>query len=141
MSSCTCRICTQTTAVDPARIGATAAASVSQSISMVAPGGPYFDQSCFSGRAPEDVKPATRESHIPNEVIGLRVTVDALVVEVDALCARLTNVTSPLPGVKSDGSDAPDTYRVPLANEIRCERRRVQGVIDLVRQLSTHLEL
>lgn len=85
---------------------------------------------------------AARQTHITEEMELLTHTVNELSSAVGALLARLSDVTAPLPvEANADGEPDPDTYRVPLADNIRALRRRLQGIERTIINANQALEL
>lgn len=83
---------------------------------------------------------APRAPHIPDETDRLSSSVSELSALVSQLADRLAaSVVSPFP-VNANESGL-DTYRVPVAEAIRTERRRIQGLIETVSNLLNNLEL
>lgn len=85
---------------------------------------------------------APRELHVPSEMAQLRAAVDALNVDIGNLASRLysAGIVHSSPGATETG-EALDEYRVPLAGEIRDQRRRLEGLSTTLQDLQKHLEL
>lgn len=81
-----------------------------------------------------------RESHIPEELGLLAHSADELTSVLNQLEQRLGVVMSP-GGIDNTAEAAPDAYRVPVAEDIRASRRRVQVQTDRLANILTRLEL
>lgn len=90
----------------------------------------------------EGATPAARGPHVAEELDLLRNSVSEMSNFVDALWQRLERVIDirPSPAGEADAA-ADDLYRVPLADDLRTERRRLQYQVARLSELLNCVEL
>lgn len=88
---------------------------------------------------PVDPADPLRESHVAEEVGLLHVSVNELMQAANALAERLRPIMRDETDPQAE--DALDSYRVPLASDIRSHRRGMQSVTNQLRRLMELIEL
>lgn len=98
---------------------------------------------CMQQAAPApqyDIKSeAAREAHVAEEIGLLQGACGALFEAVDNLIIRLGSVLTPMPSEPKE--DCLETFRVPLADCIRTQRRVVQAQVSRLHEIMRALEL
>lgn len=98
-------------------------------------------QSQLAGRyePPPSAGAVARDPQVVEELSMLEAAVDDLLNVASNLAARLAPITSP--GSDDPAEDQSDPYRVPVADKIRAERRRIQVQVSALVRLTANLEI